>query len=144
MCVYYNVCIWSHLDLMFPSWIQSCPSMGSCRCAKDHERKRVQHKRQHVLAMEKSISQDVLATPISTKNHIIEGGENALLLLTTLAISCMMLPTTLMMRVSNRSLGGFWTRKLFETSFQNLLCMLKTLNKSWAFLNPWKMFMHNL
>jgi hypothetical protein len=44
--------------------------MGSCRRAKDHERKRVQHKKQHALAMEKSISQDVLATPVSTKNHI--------------------------------------------------------------------------
>jgi hypothetical protein len=42
--------------------------MGSCRHAKDHERKRAQCKRQHALAI--SIFEDVLAAPISTKNHI--------------------------------------------------------------------------
>jgi hypothetical protein len=43
--------------------------MGSCKPAKDHERKKVRHKRQHALPMEKSIFQDVLVAPISTKNH---------------------------------------------------------------------------
>jgi archaellum biogenesis ATPase FlaH len=44
--------------------------MGSCRHAKDCERKRAQCERQHALAMEKSISQDVLATLVSIENHI--------------------------------------------------------------------------
>jgi hypothetical protein len=44
--------------------------MGSCRHAKDCERQWAQHERQHALAMEKSISQDVFATLVSTKNHI--------------------------------------------------------------------------
>jgi len=91
--------------------------MGSCRHAKDHERKRVQHERQRAMAMEKSISQDVLVALISIDNRIDKRWRNALLLLTTLAISCMMLPTTLMMKISNKSLRGFWTRELFETSF---------------------------
>jgi len=44
--------------------------MGSCRHAKDHERKRVQHERQRAMAMEKSISQDVLVALISIDNRI--------------------------------------------------------------------------
>jgi hypothetical protein len=44
--------------------------MGSCKRTKDHERKRAQRKRQHALAMGKSVSQDVLASLLSTKNHI--------------------------------------------------------------------------
>jgi hypothetical protein len=44
--------------------------MGSCRRTKDHERKRVQREKQCALAMEKSISQDVLATLVSIENHM--------------------------------------------------------------------------
>jgi hypothetical protein len=60
----------------------------------------------------------------------VEGGENVLLLLIALAMSCMMLLTTLMTKISNKALRGLWTRKVFETFFQNLLGLLKTLSES--------------
>jgi hypothetical protein len=44
--------------------------MGSCRHTKDHERERAECERQRALAMEKSISQHVLATLVSIENHI--------------------------------------------------------------------------
>jgi hypothetical protein len=51
-------------------------------------------------------------------------------LLTALTKFYMMLPTTLMMRISDMSSKGFWTRKMFKPFFQNLLGMVETLKRS--------------
>jgi hypothetical protein len=48
------------------------------------------------------------------------------------------MPTTLMMRMSNRSLGSFWTRKLFETSFQKFAKHARDIEQKLSLLESMK------